>query len=80
MRVRAGPLNQLNIVFASWPDEDEIVAEIWSGDLYVGDVRRRPSGLTVTIRPSGGLVDGLALDDLQGALEIARDRLLRLGE
>ena len=71
---------ELNVVFASWPDEDEIVAEIWCGDSYVGDVRRRPNGLTVTIRPSDGLVDGLALEDLQGALEIARGRLLGLGE
>ena len=66
---------EIRVVFASWPDEEDLVAEVWSGDSYVGDVRRRPNGLMVTIRPSGGFVDGLDLAGLQGALDLARDRL-----
>lgn len=68
-------MSDLEVLMASWPDEDELVAEIWRGDSYVGDVRRRRSQLLVNLRPSEGRSDDIDLDELLDALAHARARL-----
>lgn len=62
--------------FASWPDEEFLVAEIWAGEAFVGEVRRNTDKrLIVGLRPTGGSVQGLSLDDLAGALATIQKRL-----
>lgn len=67
---------ELRVLFASWPDEEFLVAELWAGDAYVGDVRRGGHGrLFVALRPTDGSVDGIALGGLEAALASIRQRL-----
>jgi len=65
----------LRVVLASWPDEDELVAEIWSGEDYLGDVRRRDGGFVASLRPTSGSSPLLRLEDLETAFSLARARL-----
>jgi hypothetical protein len=37
---------------ASWPEEDELVAELLAGDEIVGFVRQTDRGLTLTVTSS----------------------------
>jgi hypothetical protein len=65
-------MSGLRVVLASWPDEDELVAEIWSGDDYVGDVRRRGARLRLTLAPAPSAGEGLDLGDFLAVLAAAQ--------
>ena len=71
-------MSALRVVLASWPDEDELVAEIWSGDDYVGDVRRCGTGLRLTVTPSQES-SGLDLDEFLEVLAAARRHFVSNG-
>lgn len=68
-------MGELEVLMASWPDEDDLVAEIWRGDSYVGDVRRRQSRLLVNLYPTDGSSDDIELGELLEAFARARSRL-----
>lgn len=63
----------LRIVYASWPDDDDLVAEITTQEAYVGEVRRRGSGLFLHL--SGEVPSPVPLGDLELAIAEIRQRL-----
>lgn len=68
--------DQLRVLYASWPDEEFLVAEIWMGEAYLGDVRRdREDNLVVSLRPTGGNLEGIPLEQLEAALSAINKRL-----
>lgn len=67
-------MTELTVLFASSPDEEDLVGEIWKGDDYVLDVRRRPTGLRAFVHPLGPEID-VDLHDLAQALSDIRERL-----
>ncbi len=73
---RAMSTEQLRVLYASWPDEEFLVAEIWMGEAYLGDVRRdREDNLLVSLRPSGGNLEGIPLEQFESALVAINERL-----
>lgn len=66
-------MTELSVQLASWPERDELVAEIWRGDEYIADATVEPHGVLVTFRAVAGQ-DGITVDlvDLMAALEKAR--------
>lgn len=65
-------MSDLRVELASWPDLDDLVAEIWRGDQYVGDVKVDGDGFVVTFRSSeGGVPVQVGLEDLKQALDEA---------
>ena len=69
------PQQPLEVIIASWPEEPELVAEIWSGSEYVADVRRRQNGLVVSLGRATGDATEVRLSSLQDALTVAQRRL-----
>ncbi len=65
--------SKLSVLLASWPDEDDLVAEIWLGDQYVADVKVDGDVFVVTLCPTE--VVQVMVDDLKEALEAACRRL-----
>lgn len=65
-------MSAFRVVLASWPDEDELVAEIWSGDRYVGDVRRRGARSLLTLASAVDADEALDLGDFLGVLAAAQ--------
>lgn len=70
----------LTVVLASWPDEDHLVAEIWSGDTYVGDVRQRPAGFVAVFAPGANATPEVSLSCLIDALKEAGVKLSARGQ
>ncbi len=66
-------MSKLSVLLASWPDEDDLVAEIWLGDQYVADVKADGDVFVVTLCPTKAVQ--VELDDLKEALETACRRL-----
>lgn len=69
-------MTQLQVLLASWPDYDDLVAEIWRGNQYVADVKADGDGFVVTFRSNEEAVPvQLDLHDLKQALDEARRAL-----
>lgn len=71
-------MSDLRVQLASWPDTDDLVAEIWRGDQYVGDVRADGESVLVTFRSGEDAAPvQVELEDLKRALDEARRALER---
>jgi hypothetical protein len=69
-------MRDLRVQLASWPDMDDLVAEIWLGDQYVADVKADGDTFVVTFRSPGDAVPiQVELNDLKQALDEARRAL-----
>jgi hypothetical protein len=72
---------ELRIVIASVADRDELVAEIWTVDNMLAEIRRVDGELRVELYPDpAGRAWDVSLDDLFYALETAKLRLTTLIE
>jgi len=71
-------MNNLSVQLASWPDLDELVAEIWQGDQYIADVKADGDTFVVTFRSSGEVLPiQVEIEELRRALEQAIRSLKR---
>lgn len=69
-------MNDLCVQLTSWPDVDDLVAEIWRGDQYVADVRADGDAFLVTFRSAEDVAPlQVDLEDLTHALDQARRSL-----
>lgn len=69
-------MNDLRVLLASWPDVDDLVAEIWRGDQYVADVKADGEAFLVTFRSATNSAPvQVDLEDLKNALDQARRSL-----
>lgn len=67
-------MSALTVQFASWPDEEELVAELIIDDEYVGHVVRVGRQLQVTIYPQPATLH-FDLTALEGVIARIRERL-----
>lgn len=71
-------MTDLRVQVTSWPDLDDLVAEIWRGDQYVADVKADGGTFVVTFRSSEDAAPvQVDLEDLKRALDQARRSLQR---
>lgn len=71
-------MSDLRVQLASWPELEDLVAEIWRGDQYVADVKIDGDTLMVTFRTSADAVPvQVELEALKQALDEARRSLGR---
>lgn len=65
-------MSNLRVQLTSWPDLDNLIAEIWRGDQYVADVKIDGGSFLVTFRSSENAAPvQVDLDDLKSALDEA---------
>ncbi|HRC87544.1 MAG TPA: hypothetical protein PK413_18255 [Thermoanaerobaculia bacterium] len=66
----------IKILIASVPDRERVVAELWAGEVQLGEVSNEDGVFRVELsRPDGGGISVL-LTDLEKALREARESLV----
>jgi hypothetical protein len=74
----AAELGALQVVFASPPDREWLVAEIWHGNDYLAEVNQDGDQLEVEIAPrEDGQPWRVSLADLSAALSVIDARLIK---
>jgi hypothetical protein len=67
---------EITINVASVPDRDNVVVELWCGDLQLGELSCEAAGLRIEIYPDpSGKPWRFAFEELEKALEQAKSRL-----
>jgi hypothetical protein len=66
-------MKEFEILIASPPDREKLVAEIWSDDNLLAEINQESDNLEIEIYASEKLV--FSLDDLMEILERAKERL-----